>query len=222
MVNGTGKYLIPGLWDMHVHTGQKEIFFPLYIANGVTGVRDMGGDQDLPTGNLSIRFNLLRQWRTEVNKGTLLGPRMVIAGFMVDGPRPAWPGAVAVGNAEEARKAVTTIKRQGGDFVKVRILRHNNEPIHPPLTHAIQTNLLRLITEAAFARLLRNKEGNRGAAVEFIEVETGRKSTVSADLIFLCASSIESVRILLNFYIPDFAHSLPDRSLSRVSGFRVP
>ncbi|HLA11747.1 MAG TPA: GMC family oxidoreductase [Pyrinomonadaceae bacterium] len=79
-----------------------------------------------------------------------------------------------------------------------RILRHNIEPIHAPLMHAIQTDRLRLITEAAVARLLCNKEGNRGAAVEFIEVETGQKSTVSADLIFLCASSIESVRILLN------------------------
>ncbi len=55
VIEGTGKYLIPGLWDMHVHTGQKETFFPLYIANGVTGVRDMGGDQDRPTGRKPVQ-----------------------------------------------------------------------------------------------------------------------------------------------------------------------
>ncbi len=60
VIEGTGKYLIPGLWDMHVHTGQKEIFFPLYIANGVTGVRDMGGDQDRPTGRKPVSEDQIR------------------------------------------------------------------------------------------------------------------------------------------------------------------
>ena len=43
VVDATGKYLIPGLWDMHVHLHGKEVLFPLFIANGVTGVRQMGG-----------------------------------------------------------------------------------------------------------------------------------------------------------------------------------
>ena len=46
VVDGTGKFLIPGLWDMHVHFGETERSFPLYIGNGVTGVRDMGGDPE--------------------------------------------------------------------------------------------------------------------------------------------------------------------------------
>jgi len=41
VIDATGKYLIPGLWDMHVHEWNKEVFFPLFIANGLTGVRDM-------------------------------------------------------------------------------------------------------------------------------------------------------------------------------------
>jgi hypothetical protein len=49
VIDATGKYLIPGLWDMHVHTGPKELFFPLYLANGVTGFRDMGGNLEQPT-----------------------------------------------------------------------------------------------------------------------------------------------------------------------------
>jgi amidohydrolase family protein len=118
-IDAAGKYLIPGLWDMHVHTGQKEIFFPLYLANGITGVRDMGGDQDRPTGTLSIRFDLLKEWRSEIEKGALLGPRLVIGGFMVDGPQPTWPGAIPVRDASDAHDAVIKLKQAGVDFIKV-------------------------------------------------------------------------------------------------------
>src|SRR6266478_5800950 len=79
VVEGTGKFLIPGLWDMHVHTGPREIYLPLYIANGITGVRDMGGDLEEPTGELSTRYVQLRLWREEIEKGFLLGLRIVIA-----------------------------------------------------------------------------------------------------------------------------------------------
>src|SRR4030095_10721310 len=47
VVDGTGKFLIPGLWDMHAHIqGNENAWLPLYIANGVTGIRDMGADLD--------------------------------------------------------------------------------------------------------------------------------------------------------------------------------
>src|SRR5258708_74341 len=65
VMDATGMYLIPGLWDMHVHTGYKETYLPLYIANGITGVRDMGGDLERPTGEESIRMELLIQWREQ-------------------------------------------------------------------------------------------------------------------------------------------------------------
>ena len=51
VVDATDKFLIPGLWDMHVHTGRGDIFLPLYIANGVTGIRDMGGTLKTPVEN---------------------------------------------------------------------------------------------------------------------------------------------------------------------------
>jgi len=54
IVDATGKFLIPGLWDMHVHTGRKDIFLPLYIANGVTGVREMGGDIEDPVESCPV------------------------------------------------------------------------------------------------------------------------------------------------------------------------
>ena len=106
VVNATGKFLIPGLWDMHVHWYGRDTF-TLFIANGVTGVRQMFGNSDL------------LRWRDQIAKGSLLGPRMVVASPIVDGPQPIWPNSIAVGNEEEGRKAVSRVKQSGADFVKV-------------------------------------------------------------------------------------------------------
>ena len=109
VIDAAGKFLIPGLWDMHVHFTEAERTFPLFIANGVTGVRNMGGDLD----------NLLR-WRAEVASGKRLGPRIVTCGPIVDGPHPAAQGPViSVGNAAEGRQVVDTLKQRGADCVKV-------------------------------------------------------------------------------------------------------
>jgi hypothetical protein len=118
VVDASGKYLIPGLWDMHVHTGQRDIFLPLYIVNGVTGVRDMGGDLEEPTGDLSARYVQLRLWREAIARGSLIGPRFVIAGFLIDGY--PWPGNVSAASAEEGRQAVDVLKQVGVDFIKVK------------------------------------------------------------------------------------------------------
>src|SRR5260370_11695139 len=121
IVDATGKFLIPGLWDMHVHTGRKDIFLPLYVANGVTGVRDMGGDIEDPSGELSSlsgRYVQLSLWRAAIEEGSLLGPRLVIAGFLIDGFK--WPGYIAATNAEEGRQAADVLKKTGVDFVKVK------------------------------------------------------------------------------------------------------
>jgi imidazolonepropionase-like amidohydrolase len=118
VVNGSGKFLIPGLWDMHVHTvfgdwlpGGKEIALPLFVANGVTGVRDMGGE-----------LEVLLQWRKEIEQGALVGPRMVISGPMLDGPEPRFPSSIAVATPEEGRAAVSDLKRRGADFIKLQSL----------------------------------------------------------------------------------------------------
>src|SRR5215471_15082451 len=105
-VNATGKFLIPGLWDMHVHWYEKD-YLPLFIANGVTGIRQMFGAP------------IHHQWRKEIRAGRLLGPHMLIASPIVDGPKPVWPGSIAVANASEGRRAVIQVKRSGADFVKV-------------------------------------------------------------------------------------------------------
>jgi imidazolonepropionase-like amidohydrolase len=107
VVNGTGKFLIPGLWDMHMHVIGKETF-ALCLANGVTGIREMA---NFPQQAFTFR--------DEIARGTLQGPRMVAAGLIVDGPKPIWPFSIAVANADEGRKAVDSQKKRGSDFIKV-------------------------------------------------------------------------------------------------------
>jgi choline dehydrogenase-like flavoprotein len=79
-----------------------------------------------------------------------------------------------------------------------RTLKHSIDPIPAPLRCALQTNRVELIPEAPASRVLLNDAGDRAVGVEYVDAQTRRLSTVSADLVLLCASSIESVRILLN------------------------
>jgi imidazolonepropionase-like amidohydrolase len=84
---------------------------PLFIANGITGVRDMGGELDV-----------LQQWRKEISAGTLIGPRMWISGPMLDGPQPRFPSSIAITTPEDGRHAVDDLKRRGADFIKLQSL----------------------------------------------------------------------------------------------------
>jgi imidazolonepropionase-like amidohydrolase len=106
VVDATGKYLIPGLWDMHVHWYQEN-YLPLFIANGVTGVRMMWG------------YPIHHAWKKQIERGSLLGPRMYLASTLVDGPNPIWPGSFVASSATEGREAVKQAKADKADFVKV-------------------------------------------------------------------------------------------------------
>jgi imidazolonepropionase-like amidohydrolase len=114
IIDAARLYLIPGLWDMHVHTLREDRirYFPVFVANGVLGIRDMGS----PLSELGS----IRAWRRDAANGTLLGPRIVAAGPLLDGPRPMFPEiSLAVGNEEEARRAVDCLALEGADFFKV-------------------------------------------------------------------------------------------------------
>ncbi|HEV8558386.1 MAG TPA: amidohydrolase family protein [Actinophytocola sp.] len=114
VVDLRGKYVLPGLWDMHTHTVDLDrILLPLYIANGVTSVREMWG----------VPF--VRAVHRRIASGEILGPRMVVASNIVDGPN-SWlvnlwrdNSPIQVRTAAEARAAVRQAKRDGADFVKV-------------------------------------------------------------------------------------------------------
>jgi len=117
VVDGRGKFLMPGLWDMHVHTfrhnprSTNTWFFPLFVANGVTGVRDMWTTGD--------DFPQVVQFRKGLADGSFLGPRYGPVGWMVDGPDPIWPYSDVVSTPQQARDFVHKAKAAGIDFVKV-------------------------------------------------------------------------------------------------------
>lgn len=120
VIDATGKFLIPGLWDMHVHmfnnisrvgTDNHEAYFPLLIANGVTGARDMFSDPD--------DIKLAKQWQKQLDAGALTGPRLFVGSTIVDGVPTFLPNLMGVKTPEEGRTAVRSLKAAGAGFIKV-------------------------------------------------------------------------------------------------------
>lgn len=108
-IDGTGKFLIPGLWDMHTHYFWNATFSnPLLIANGITGIREMWGNPAMT--------NLVRQ---QTAAGTVVAPDIYAAGAIIDGTPPIWPGSAGVGTPEEAIVEVDNQIASGVDFLKV-------------------------------------------------------------------------------------------------------
>jgi imidazolonepropionase-like amidohydrolase len=120
-IDAKGFYLMPGLWDMHVHfrnnpvdrdkqlADENAALLDLFVVNGVVGVREMGGD---------LSDHVLA-WRDQVRTGKRIGPRILTPGRKLDVATPAWPGSIAVTSPEEARNAVQQMKQVGADFIKV-------------------------------------------------------------------------------------------------------
>jgi imidazolonepropionase-like amidohydrolase len=109
-------YVIPGLWDMHTHAyfGWPREFgdtyvLPLFIANGVTGIRDMGSD-----------LAAVLRARSGVAAHRLVGPRMVVSGPMLDGPKVSFAASMAITTPNDGRKAVDSLQRSGVDFIKIQ------------------------------------------------------------------------------------------------------
>jgi imidazolonepropionase-like amidohydrolase len=110
VIDGTDRYLMPGLADMHVHhvvgsDGEKDLM--AHLAAGVTTVRVMWGG-----------VNLLN-WRARIEAGELTGPRLYVASPGLEGDPPYWPRSVVVRNESEARDAVRDQVAAGFDFIKV-------------------------------------------------------------------------------------------------------
>ncbi len=110
VVDGSGQYLMPGLWDTHVHASRDLgiEYMPLLLATGVTGVRDMAGD-----------FAVTKRFRDEIAAGTLDGPRIYAAGRRLNGANYLDVESIVVHDAEGARQAVRAQKALGVDFIKV-------------------------------------------------------------------------------------------------------
>jgi imidazolonepropionase-like amidohydrolase len=116
IVDAKGQYLIPGLWDMHTHVyfdgtaaDGTDLILPLFLANGVTGIRDMGSALDS-----------VIQARDDVAAHRIFGPRMVVSGPMLDGPKSHYKAAIPIATPEDGRNAVDMLKSRGIDFIKVQ------------------------------------------------------------------------------------------------------
>jgi imidazolonepropionase-like amidohydrolase len=116
IIDAHGQYLIPGLWDMHTHVyfdgtanDGTDLILPLFLANGVTGIRDMGSALDP-----------VLKARGDIAAHRLLGPRMVVSGPMLDGPKSQYKAAIAISTPEDGRKAVDMLHARGVDFIKVQ------------------------------------------------------------------------------------------------------
>ncbi len=118
-INGTGKFLIPGLWDAHVHFVYDKLIAPamfdLFLVNGVTSVRDTGG-----------KIEEVKPYKEASNKNPGTSPRVMIAGPLIDGLPTVYDGSspgrpalgVGVGSPEEARQLVIRLKEEGVDLLK--------------------------------------------------------------------------------------------------------
>ena len=105
VIDAHGGFLIPGLWDMHVHIQDLEDL-PLYVANGVTGVRLMFGSKHTP----SLRAKIA---------SAPVAPQVIFGSAIVDGDPPVWEGSIIIRKPEDARRTVDEIKANGADFVKI-------------------------------------------------------------------------------------------------------
>ena len=110
------RFLIPGLWDMHVHFGggvdlieENKALLPLYVAHGVTTIRDASGD--LPEQVLA--------WRREIASGALFGPTLLSSGPKIEGIKPVWKGTLETGSQAEVDAAIARLKALDVDFVKI-------------------------------------------------------------------------------------------------------
>ncbi|MHC4136179.1 MAG: amidohydrolase family protein [Planctomycetota bacterium] len=105
-IDGRGRYLMPGLADMHVHNWYEKEHL-LFLANGVTTIRNMWGTPKQ------------LKWRREIGAGTRLGPTLHTTGPILDGARATWPGSTIVTTVEDARAAVRRIRAEGYPSLKI-------------------------------------------------------------------------------------------------------
>jgi imidazolonepropionase-like amidohydrolase len=116
IIDASGQYLIPGLWDMHTHVyfdstaaDGTDLILPLFLANGITGVRDMGSELDP-----------VLHARADIAAHRIIGPRMVVSGPMLDGAKSQYKASIPITTPEDGRKAVDMLQSRGVDFIKTQ------------------------------------------------------------------------------------------------------
>jgi amidohydrolase family protein len=111
VVDGRGRFVIPGLWDMHGHIRSYDPgdILPMFIRYGVTGIRDLG----------LTRFATIQQWRGEIAQGTLIGPRIISSGVIIEGGAPVFASSISITHSAEIAPKLDTLIAQGIGVVKL-------------------------------------------------------------------------------------------------------
>ncbi|MEP7380170.1 MAG: amidohydrolase family protein [Gemmatimonadota bacterium] len=116
VVDVAGRYVLPALWDMHMHFGggdsliaENRLLLPLYVANGIVAVRDAAGDLS----------STVLAWRDSVARGTLAGPMIFTSGPKLEGINSIWPGDLEVGTRAEVDAGLDSLQAMRVDFVKL-------------------------------------------------------------------------------------------------------
>lgn len=113
VIDAEGGYLIPGLWDSHVHIfsspAEPAAALPLYLINGITGIRDMGA---------LVPIEEQQALQAQIASGEVLGPQLILAGGWVDASPGSWPNMFLADTPEEARAVVDRIDAEGWAAVK--------------------------------------------------------------------------------------------------------
>jgi hypothetical protein len=115
IIDGNGKFIMPSLWDMHVHFGgdtlieENKMLLPLYIAMGISNVRDCAGD---------ISPSVI-EWKNAIQNNQLLGPTIFTSGPKLEGIKSIWPGDLEIGNEVEMNKALDSLQKLRVDFIKI-------------------------------------------------------------------------------------------------------
>ncbi|TDF41615.1 hypothetical protein EYS14_01825 [Alteromonadaceae bacterium M269] len=110
-IDGSGKYVIPGLWDMHTHirsySGEENL--PMFIANGITGIRDLG----------ITNHKLIKLWKQQIADLSLTGPRIISSGVIIEGASPRFPSSLSVSRIEQVKPTIDKLVEQDAELTKL-------------------------------------------------------------------------------------------------------
>lgn len=138
-IDVTGQYILPGFWDNHVHfrggdslINANKKFLTLYMASGITTVRDAGGDLT----------SSVMEWKSSIASNELLGPTIFTSGPKIDGPNSTWAGSLEVANKSDITKALDSLQQIPVDFVKIYDSRISGENYLNTIKEAEKRNLI--------------------------------------------------------------------------------
>ncbi|MGO4919062.1 amidohydrolase family protein [Maribacter spongiicola] len=139
VIDAKGKFIVPGFWDNHTHfrggdslINANKNFLNLFMANGITTVRDAGGD---------LTSSVL-EWRKAIANNELVGPTIFTSGPKIDGPNGTWAGSLEVDNDEDISKALDSLQAIPSDFVKIYDSRISGENYLKVIQEAEKRNLI--------------------------------------------------------------------------------